>query len=325
MSSNSLQSYLHDINQLMAGAGVTEITINQPGEIIIEDSEGKRFIETQFDHNWLTRLSSLIANHTGQRIDKRNPLLSANLPGGERIQIVMPPAVEQGQFAMSIRKPMSVVRDLHDYAAEGAFTIDQVARSTAADDELLKLKKDGDIEGFLRLAVKARKNIIVSGGTGSGKTTFCNTLIREIDPNDRIITIEDVREIRLEHRDSLHLLYSKGGLGEANVTPQDLLEVCLRLKPKRIFVSELRGAEAFYFLRAAISGHPGTLSTLHANSAAQAFDQLVLMVQQSEANLTVPEIRGFLNISVDIVVHFEQDETTGQRKLVELIFNKEAP
>jgi len=323
MSSNALQSYLQQINQLMAGEGVTEITINKPGQIIIEDAEGKRFIETDFDEPWLSRLSSLIANHTGQSIDKRRPLLSANLPGGERIQIVMPPAVEQGQFAMSIRKPMPVVRDLHDYAQEGAFEIDQVARSTVADDELLKLKIDGDIEGFLKLAVKARKNIIVSGGTGSGKTTFCNSLIREIDPNDRIITIEDVREIRLEHQDSLHLLYSKGGQGEANVTPQDLLEVCLRLKPKRIFVSELRGSEAFYFLRAAISGHPGTLSTLHANSATQAFDQLVLMVQQSEANLTAAEIRQFLDISVDIVVHFEQDETTGQRKLVELYFSKE--
>lgn len=309
----------------MAGEGVTEITINKPGEIIIEGKDGKQFKETDFDHKWLTQLSSLIANSTGQIISKKHPLLSATLPGGERIQIVMPPAVEQGQFAMSIRKHMPMVRDIADYTKEGAFEVRQISKNTVADNELLKLKKDGDIEGFFRLAMKARKNILVSGSTDSGKTTFCNSLIRETNPNDRIITIEDVREIRLEHKDKLHLLYSKGGQGEANVTPQDLLEVCLRLKPKRIFLAELRGAEAFYFLRAAISGHNGTLATLHAGSAKQAFDQLVLMIQQSDANLTAPEIREFLAISVDIVAHWEQDEETGQRQLVELIFNPETP
>jgi len=323
MAGSALESYLQQINELMADEGVTEITINKPGEIIIEGSSGKQFIEADFDHAWLSQLSSLIANYTGQNIGKRNPLLSANLPGGERIQIVMPPAVEQGQFAMSIRKPMPMVRDLGDYAAEGALVVQHVSKSMAVDSELLRLKKEGDIEGFLRLAVKSRKNILVSGGTDSGKTTFCNSLIRETDPDDRIITIEDVREIRLEHKDSLHLLYSKGGQGEADITPQDLLEVCLRLKPKRIFVAELRGGEAFYFLRAAISGHPGTLATLHAGSAHQAFDQLVLMVQQSGVDLTAPQIREFLAISVDIVTHWEKDEKTGQRKLVEILFNRE--
>ncbi len=303
----------------MMGVGVTEIMINQPGELIIEDAEGKRFVKTEMDERWLNQFASLVAGQVGQTINNRTPLLSANLPGGERIQIVMPPAVEQGQYAVSIRKPMPILRSLHDYSEDGAFAL-KVSEKKALDDELLRRIEAGQVEEFMKLAIKARLNILIAGGTGSGKTTFCNALIREIPANERIITIEDVREIRLEHRDRLHLLYSKGDQGESNVTPHSLLQACLRLNPTRIFVSELRGAEAFDFLQVSNSGHPGSISTLHANSAQGAFDRLVLMVQMSDVRLTEPEIRSFLAKTVDVVLHFELDGETKNRHVTGIYY-----
>ncbi len=317
-----LKSYLKVIDEVMRGVGVTEVMINRPGELIIEDGDGKQFIETEMDGKWLSQFAKLVAGQVGQTIDPRTPLLSANLPDGERIQIVMPPAVEQGQFSISIRKPIPVLRSLSDYTADGAFALKPMERK-GHHGELLQLIKAGQIEEFMKLAIKARLNILIAGGTGSGKTTFCNALIREIPAGERIITIEDVREIRLEHRDCVHLLYSKGDQGESNVTPQSLLQACLRLNPTRLFVSELRGAEAYEFLRAANSGHPGSISTLHANSATEAFDQLVLMVQLCGFQLTEPEIRRFLEKTVDVVLHFEFNEVTRSRYVTGLYYRGE--
>ena len=143
------------------------------------------------------------------------------------------------------------------------------------------------IKEFLEYAVISKKNIIISGGTSTGKTTFTNATLRAIPSEERIITVEDAREIVLnDHPNRVHLIASKGGQGRAKVTTQDLIEACLRLRPDRIIVGELRGAEAFSFLRAINTGHPGSISTLHADSPAMALEQIKLMVMQ--ANLGIP-------------------------------------
>src|SRR6185437_1513250 len=150
------------------------------------------------------------------------------------------------------------------------------------EQELLRLLAGEQYEAFMRLAVKSRKNILVSGPTGSGKTTWTKALIREIASEERLITIEDAEELVLDrHPNHVRLFYSKDDQGLARVTPKQLLESCLRMKPDRILLAELRAEEAFDYLRNVNSGHPGSITSIHAASAELAFEQLVLLVKES--------------------------------------------
>ena len=159
----------------------------------------------------------------------------------------------------------------------------------------------------MRLAVRSRRNIIVSGPTGSGKTTWTKALIREIPSEERLITIEDARELLLDrHPNHVRMFYSKDDQGLARVTPKQLLESCLRMKPDRILLAELRSEEAFDYLRNVNSGHPGSITSIHAASAELAFEQLVLLVKQSRAGceLSRRDIKHLLYLLVDVVIQF---------------------
>ena len=173
----------------------------------------------------------------------------------------------------------------------------------------------------MRLAVRSRMNIVVAGATGSGKTTFMKGLVHEIPKGERIITIEDVRELFLPHENCVHLLYSKGSQGISNVKPKELLESCLRMKPDRILLAELRGDECLYFVRNAASGHPGSITSCHAGSPALAFEQLAIMIQDSPggANLTFDVIKRLLVLTIDIVVQFQNH--LGERFISEIYFD----
>ena len=164
-----------------------------------------------------------------------------------------------------------------------------------------------DYEAFMRLAVRGRKNILVSGPTGSGKTTWTKALIREIPSNERLVTIEDAQELVLDtHANHVRLFYSKDDQGLARVTPKQLLESCLRMKPDRILLAELRAEEAFDYLRNVNSGHPGSITSIHAGSCELAFEQLVLLVKQSAgvASLRERGITSLLYLLVDVVIQF---------------------
>ena len=157
----------------------------------------------------------------------------------------------------------------------------------------------------MRLAVRSRRNIVVSGPTGSGKTTWTKALIREIPPQERLVTIEDAPELVLDtHPNHVRLYYSKDAQGLARVTPKQLLEATLRMKPDRILLAELRAEEAFDYLRNVNSGHPGSITSVHASSAALAFEQLVLLVKQSEGGrqLARRDIRSLLRRLIDVVI-----------------------
>ena len=167
-----------------------------------------------------------------------------------------------------------------------------------------------DYVGFMRRAVAGKQNILVSGPTGSGKTTWTKTLIREIPTRERLISIEDAQELVLDdHPNHVRLFYSKGGQGRSRVTPKQLLEACLRMKPDRILLAELRAEEAFDYLRNVNSGHPGSITSIHAASAELAFEQLVLLVKQNEAGreMSREEIRRLLGSLVDVVIQFGVD------------------
>jgi type IV secretion system protein VirB11 len=187
-----------------------------------------------------------------------------------------------------------------------------------AEPELVRLFEAGDWRGFLARAVETRRNILVSGATGSGKTTLAKALVRLIPTHERIVTIEDTRELAVPHRNAVHLLYAKDGQGLADVGPKTLLESALRMRPDRILLQELRDASAFFYLRTANTGHPGSITTLHADSADLAFEQLILMVKESEAGraLSRDDIRALLHALVDVVVQVRR--SGGRFRLTEV-------
>lgn len=322
MTVAALDSYLLPIKEILDRDGVNEISINRTGEVWIEQNGDMIYQEMpSFDLDHLKSLGRLVAQATEQRVSEEEPLLSATLPNGFRIQIVFPPACEQDCVVMSIRKPSQLKWSLADYEKMGMFN--QVSIGASKDKNTLilaKLLELGRIREFLQRAVLYKKNIIISGGTSTGKTTFTNAMLRAIPKEERLISVEDAREIDLtSHQNRVHLIASKGAQGRAKVTNQDLIEACLRLRPERIIVGELRGAEAFSFLRAINTGHPGSISTLHADTPLMAIEQLKMMVMQAGLGLSPSEIVNYIHNVVDIIVQLKRGEK-GKRFISEIYF-----
>jgi type IV secretion system protein VirB11 len=226
-----------------------------------------------------------------------------------------------------MRKPSTRTRTLDDFERQGLFKKIKPAQTalTPTDMTLKAHLANGEIKAFLKLAVQAKKNIVVSGATGSGKTTFMKGLVCEIPLTERLITIEDVRELFLPQPNCVHLLYSKGGQGAAaSVTPKTLLECCLRMKPDRILMAELRGEECLDFLQTAASGHPGSITSMHAGSPALAFERMAMMVQGSDAgqSMSFEVVKRLLLLTVDVIVQFQNEH--GDRFISEIYFDPEA-
>lgn len=306
-----LLHYLAPLQAALALDGVTELVINRPGELALERSDGWVWRETpELTETWLATLAKAAAAYTAQDVSEDSPICSTVLPGGLRCQVVLPPAAET--LSLTLRKPSAASFDLAAFAANGLF--DEVALASSAlsevETELLRRRDAGDWPGFFRLAVESRRNLLISGATGSGKTTFAKGLVRLIPVQERLITIEDARELTLPHRNAVHLLYAKDGQGLAKVGPKQLLESALRMRPDRILLQELRDGSAFFYLRNVNTGHPGSITTVHADSAALAFEQLTLLVKESEGgrDLARDDIRALLHSLVDIVVQMRRVE-----------------
>ncbi len=304
-----LLHYLAPLQAALAGDDVTELVVNRPGELAVERAGGWTWrAAPELTETWLATLAKAAAAYTSQDISEDLPICSTVLPGGLRCQIVLPPAAEA--LSLTLRKPSAASFDLAAFAAGGLF--DEVSLATdalAADEvELLRRRDAGDWPGFFRLAVESRRNLLISGATGSGKTTFAKGLVQLIPPDERLITIEDTRELVAPHRNAVHLLYAKDGQGLAKVGPKLLLESALRMRPDRILLQELRDGTAFFYLRNVNTGHPGTITTVHADSAALAFEQLTLLVKESEGgrDLARDDIRALLHSLVDVVVQMRR-------------------
>lgn len=322
MSYAALETYLLPFKEIFAEDGVNELMINKPGEVWVEKKGDLRVEEVpEIDIDHLLGLGRLVAQSTDQKISEEFPLLSATLPNGYRIQVVFPPAVEPNMAAFAIRKGSTMHLTLDKYAEMGAFDDTSTEEIVDENDAILaNYIKKGNIKEFIRHAVQCKKNIIISGGTSTGKTTFTNAALGEIPQDERLITVEDAREVLLpQHPNRVHLLASKGGQGRAKVTTQDLIEACLRLRPDRIIVGELRGAEAFSFLRAINTGHPGSISTLHADAPSMALEQLKLMVMQAGLGMPPEEIKKYILNVVDIVVQLKRGGG-GRRYVSEIYF-----
>jgi len=308
---SALELTLQALRPFLDSPQVTELCVNRPGGVFLETTAGWRYEPLpQLDFDWCLRFAKLVANFTCQRVDETSPLLSACLPGGERVQLVLPPATWPDSIAISIRRPPRRHWSVQELAHRGIFAHAQRASDgrDPLEAQLSSLLAAGQLEEFMRLAVRTRRNILVSGATGSGKTTWTRALIREIAPEERLITIEDTPELALDrHPNHVRLFYSKDGQGMARVTARQLLEACLRMKPDRILLAELRADEAFDYLRNVNSGHPGSITSVHATSAELAFEQLVLLVKLNPAGreLSRADIKALLYRLVDVVIQFD--------------------
>jgi type IV secretion system protein VirB11 len=284
-----------------------EIIVNRPGQIITEGAAGWQTHDVpELSFERLVRFARAVASFSHQSIDETRPILSATLPGDERIQIVIPPATLNDTVSVTIRKPSSVSLSLDDLDHGGLFAdiVSVEGDVRAADRKLTEFYRVGTYKTFLREAVFARKNIIISGATGSGKTTLSKALIRYIPESERIISIEDTPELVIPQPNHVRLFYSKGSQGLAKIGAKDLLESSLRMRPDRILLQELRDGTAFYYIRNVNSGHPGSITTVHADSARLAFEQLTLLVKESEGgrDLERHDIRELLTIAIDVIV-----------------------
>jgi type IV secretion system protein VirB11 len=315
-----LDTYLSALAPWLTRDDVTDLLINRPGEVWIETTSGMltRINAPQVTAVVLSRLARQIAAASHQGVNREQPLLSATLPNGGRVQIIAPPAT-RGDMAIAIRKHVISDLSVDDLAETGLFAEAAPGpRRTARDSDLAALLNSGDKTGFLKEAVRAKKTIVISGGTSTGKTTLLNALVREIDTNERLLVIEDAPEIRLDRPNAVGLIAVRGEQGEAQVTADDLLRASLRMRPDRILLGELRGAEAFAFLRAVNSGHPGSITTVHADSPEGAIDQIALLAMTSGLDLGWTKIQTYVRRVIDVIVQLERPN--GKRLVSEIQF-----
>lgn len=315
-----LDAYLAPLAGWLSRPDVTDVMVNRPGEVWIETTGGMMAAinAPQVTEQALSRLARQIAGATHQGVNREQPLLSASLPDGARVQIIAPPATRSG-FVLAVRKHVISDLSVDELGEAGLFaTAPSTGRRAVADAQLTALLEAQDTAGFLKAAVKARKTIVISGGAGAGKTTLLNALVKEIDQTERLIVIEDAPEVRLDHPNAVGLLAVRGDQGEARVDADDLLRASLRLRPDRILLGELRGPEAFAFLRAVNSGHPGSLTTVHADTPEGAVDQIALLAMTAGLNLDWARLQTYVRGVVDVFVQLER--RNGRRQVAEIKF-----
>jgi pilus assembly protein CpaF len=286
------------LERLLADPSVSEIMVNGPKDIWIE-REG-RLSETPLtftDSSHLRRIITKMVGQVGRRIDESSPLVDARLPDGSRVNAIIPP--------LSLSGPLLTIRKF----AQNRFAFSELIEIGTVAQEAAE---------FLQKCIHAQLNILVSGGTGTGKTTFLNALSASIPASDRIVTIEDAAELQLDQRHVIRLESRPKNIeGEGEVTIRDLVRNALRMRPDRIIVGEVRGAEALDMLQAMNTGHEGSLSTVHANSPRDALNRLETMVLMAGYELPLRAIRSHVSSALELVIQLDRLDD-GSRRVVEI-------
>jgi len=312
-----VRELLKPLAGFLALPGVTEVVVNRPGEVFVE--AGPHWTRHDAPELTLARCRSLataIASYCDQRVDAGTPLLTALLPGTERVHIILPPVAEPGTVSITARVPDLAPRSFDDYQRDGFFSRYVWARSShttqrqhefdALERTLIAHLESGRLARFIELAVRHKLNTVFVGDTGCGKTSLMKAVCRFIPADERLVTIEDVRELFLpDHPNRVHLLYSKGIQGTATVAPADLIACSMRMKPDRVLLAELRGGEAFDFLKLLTTGHRGSLSTFHAESCALALERYVLMCKEHPhaAIYDAQALKRLVALTIDVIIH----------------------
>jgi pilus assembly protein CpaF len=297
MSFDVILPFLRPIAPLILDAAITEIMVNASGRIFVE-REGRleEVVGVTVREQNLRVAARNLARALGDDISEEQPLLDSRLPDGSRVAAALPP-VSLGGTTLTIRKFQSQ-----------RFTADELVRIGT----LTPVQLDA-----LRQAMAARDNVLISGGTGTGKTTLLNALAAFLPAEDRLIVIEDTAELQLEAANLVRFEARREQTGWPAITIRDLLRATLRHRPDRILVGEVRGGEAFDLLQALNTGHSGTLSTIHANSAEQALRRFTSCVLQSGVELPYPAIRHAIAEGFQRLVHLERRD--GRRVVTELV------
>jgi pilus assembly protein CpaF len=287
------------ITELLEDKSITEIMVNGPSEIYVE-IDGHIVLDRSvsfINQDHIIRTIQRMIQPLGRTIDTTNPMVDARLDDGSRLNAVIPP--------LAIKGPVLTIRKFKDDMA----SVDDLLRNGTLTSEMAR---------FLEAAVKEKMNIIISGGTGGGKTTLLNVLSSFIGENERIITIEDAAELKLEQRHVISLetrLTNYEGSGE--ITIRDLVINSLRMRPDRIIVGEVRGKEAFDMLQAMNTGHTGSLTTMHANSPLDALNRLETMILMAGMEIPIKAIREYIENAINLVVHVER-LADGRRKVTNI-------
>jgi pilus assembly protein CpaF len=286
------------LERLLADESVTEIMVNGPFDIWVE-RQGRLFETTvRFnDDSHLRRIINKMVAQVGRRIDESSPMVDARLPDGSRVNAIIPPLSLSGPI-VTIRKFSKKRLDLEDMIRLGTLSEETV--------------------DFLGRCIRAQLNILISGGTGTGKTTLLNALSTAIDDAERIVTIEDAAELRLNQRHVLRLEARPQNIeGQGEIPIRELVRNSLRMRPDRIIVGEVRGAEALDMLQAMNTGHDGSLTTVHANAPRDALSRIETMVLMAGYDLPVRAIRHQVSSALDLIVHLERLED-GARKVTHI-------
>ena len=304
---------LEPLSSWLQDAAIAEIMLNRPQEIYVEKQGNmQRFNVPAYNEHMLANLFQLIANENHQELNVQHPLLSGNLADGSRIQLVLPPIAKYYTFA--IRRKVAARLQLDDYVKQDYYrkmTICNINHqyNLLPDEEkqLIALFRQKDWPTFIKQAIIYRKNIVISGGTSSGKTTYLNACLRHVNITDRLLILEDTREIDTPHPNQVNLLAVKQKSALANISMQDLVQCCLRLRPDRMIMGEIRGKEVLDFIAACNTGHAGSMTSIHANNPHIAFMRMMQMYKQNNVPaMTNEDILHELKETIDIIIQLNK-------------------
>jgi type IV secretion system protein VirB11 len=320
-----VEQYLSPLRDYLVDDGINELSINPDGSIFVEVAGAVHMeqVDVELSPHAINRLGAQLAGETRNTLGALHPIVSGRVMvwgNPQRVQVVIEPAIEQG-VSLSIRKYLTRTLNSADikFVDGGQIRVEEARRQRHR--EIGELAKAGDLQALFRQVIDEKFNILISGGTSSGKTTVARALLSMADADERIVTIEDAQELNPPHKNQVGLIADRKD--KSARSPSRLLESCLRMRPDRIIVGEIRGVEAYDFLEAINTGHPGAITTIHADSPELAFDRLALMVMRSGVQMSHGEIIQYAKKTIDLVVQVGRRH--GQRGVLEIYLPSQNP
>jgi type IV secretion system protein VirB11 len=313
-----VEQYLAPLRDYLADDRYNELSINPDGAIFVEEAGAVHMdqIDVELSPHAIKRLGAQLAGETRNTLGALHPIVSGRVMvwgNPQRVQVVIEPAIETG-VSLSIRKYLTRTLDTREISFVEGGQVKVADERRLRHRAIADMAQAGDLQGVFRQAIDEKFNILISGGTSSGKTTVARALISMTELQERLITIEDAQELHPPHRNYVGLIADRKERSERQ--PSKLLESCLRMRPDRIILGEIRGVEAYDFLEAINTGHPGAITTIHADSPELAFDRLALMVMRSGVRMSHGEVIAYAKKTIDLIV--QVGRRNGRRGVLEL-------